>query len=129
VFRDGRVSFPSDALGGYSFSQYSDAYRLAADDAAREEMRLGLVDVYDGALISIDREAAQFLDALQARGLLDHTVVVFTSDHGETLDEEGTGTWGHGNSLREELTRVPLMILQPGGEARTTECVGSNTDI
>ncbi len=129
VFRDERVSFPSDALGGYSFSQYSDAYRLAADDAAREEMRLGLVDVYDGALISIDREAAQFLDALQARGLLDHTVIVFTSDHGETLDEEGTGTWGHGNSLREELTRVPLMILQPGGEARTTECVGSNTDI
>jgi arylsulfatase A-like enzyme len=38
---------------------------------------------------------------------------VVTADHGEEFSEHGN--WGHGQSLYEELTRIPLVIRRPGG--------------
>jgi arylsulfatase A-like enzyme len=44
--------------------------------------------------------------------LLDDTLLVVLSDHGEELSEHGT--IGHGHSLRPELLRVPLLFVGPG---------------
>lgn len=129
AFRSERVNMPVDALGGYTYDGYSRAYDQAVTEEARAALHQSLLDVYDGAVRSVDRETSIFLDALDERGLLAHTVVVFTSDHGETLDDDGHGAWGHGNSVREELTRVPLMILQPGVPAAASTCVSSNADV
>lgn len=129
AFRSERETVPKDQVGGYSYDAYANAYDHTSSDAAREALRLGLVDLYDAALLGLDREVARFLTELDGRGLLDRTVVVFTADHGETLDDTGRGAWGHGNSVREELTRVPWMVRVPGVSGSVTDCVSSNVDV
>lgn len=68
-------------------------------------------DKYDRSIRYIDDAMASLFDSLAARGLLDRTIVVVTSDHGEQFGEHGLG-W-HSNSLYEQLTHVPLVIRYP----------------
>jgi arylsulfatase A-like enzyme len=48
---------------------------------------------------------------LERRGVLDHTVVIVTSDHGEGLGEHAL--FDHGESLYRTEIRVPLLIVTP----------------
>ena len=50
-------------------------------------------------------------DELQRRGVLDNTLVIITSDHGEGLGEHAL--FMHGESLYRTEIRVPLLILMP----------------
>jgi arylsulfatase A-like enzyme len=72
-------------------------------------------DRYDATIANVDRHVGRMLDSLQARGTLDNTIVIVTSDHGELLGEHGL--FGHGNSLYFEVLHVPLLIAIPGGPA------------
>ncbi|MBN8188731.1 sulfatase-like hydrolase/transferase [Salipiger thiooxidans] len=59
----------------------------------------------------IDREVGRILDALERRGRLDNSVVIFTSDHGDNLGDHGLSQkW----APYEQVTRVPMVISQPG---------------
>lgn len=69
-------------------------------------------DAYDAAIAYQDAELERLFRGLAARGLLDHTVVVFTSDHGEAFGEHGY--WGHGANLYDDQIHVPLTIWAPG---------------
>lgn len=51
------------------------------------------------------------LDDLARRGLLEETLVVFTSDHGEVLGEHGE--YGHGAPACPELVYVPTVLIHP----------------
>lgn len=51
------------------------------------------------------------LEVLDREGLLDETLVVFTSDHGELLGEYGLV--GHGSPLCPELVYVPTVFIHP----------------
>jgi arylsulfatase A-like enzyme len=62
----------------------------------------------------VDAEIGRILDALDARGLADNTVVVFSSDHG---DGHGAHQWNQKSALFEEVVRVPL-VLRAGGARR-----------
>ena len=64
---------------------------------------------YDRMLARIDHAVGTALDTLAARGVLDRTVVIITSDHGEHFGEHGIDR--HGNSLYLPLLRVPLIIV------------------
>ncbi|MEW6742707.1 MAG: sulfatase [Planctomycetota bacterium] len=67
-----------------------------------------LSDLYDGAVRGTDRALGAFLGELDRRGLLAHTLVVLTSDHGvELLDHGGLRD---GRTLYEEQLRVPLVL-------------------
>ena len=57
-----------------------------------------------------------FLDTIQKKGVLDDTIIVFTSDHGCMLGEQGEMHKGN-DRLRNQCTRVPLLIRHPKGEA------------
>src|SRR6185437_8303051 len=46
-------------------------------------------DSYDNCLAYLDGRLGELLDELRRRGVLDHTVVIVTSDHGEGLGEHG----------------------------------------
>ena len=70
-------------------------------------------DSYDGAIAYIDHQIGRLLDDLRRRAVLDDTVVIITSDHGEHLGERGF--MRHGNTLYPEVLHVPLMILLPEG--------------
>jgi arylsulfatase A-like enzyme len=68
---------------------------------------------YDRELAYLDRHVGRLLDALDADGRLDDTVVIVTSDHGEALGDRGF-VW-HGWVLYESLVRVPLLVKPVGG--------------
>ena len=59
----------------------------------------------------MDAMAGQVLDTLEAEGLADSTIVIFTSDHGYHLGEHDF--WAK-VSLRDESSGVPLIIRVPG---------------
>jgi arylsulfatase A-like enzyme len=77
--------------------------------AARE--RTLIVDCYDSCLAYLDERLGELLDELNQRGVLDQTLVVVTSDHGEGLGEHDL--FDHGESLYSTELRVPLMIVPP----------------
>jgi len=68
---------------------------------------------YWAAVRSIDAQIGRLLDELDRRGVLDHTVVIITSDHGEQLGEHGL--FEHNNSLYMPALQVPLLIRPAGG--------------
>jgi arylsulfatase A-like enzyme len=70
-----------------------------------------LLDLYDAGIRQMDTELARFLSRLD-RGLLDHALLVLTSDHGEEFLEHGGVL--HGRTQFQEVLRVPLTIRGPG---------------
>jgi arylsulfatase A-like enzyme len=58
----------------------------------------------------VDAQVGRILDQLEANGLDENTVVVFTSDHGYHMGEHGH--WQK-QTLFENSTRVPLIISAP----------------
>jgi arylsulfatase A-like enzyme len=91
----------------------------APPDAEDIEQVRGL---YDGAVASVDAAIGRVLQALERAGLADKTILVVTSDHGETLYENGHGI-GHGDHLfGDEGTHVPFIVVDPrrrGGIVRS----------
>lgn len=70
-----------------------------------------LTNKYDNSLHYHDRQQAKILDMLAKRGLLDDTLIIATSDHGEAFGEHGY--YGHLNTFYDEEARVPLWIHLP----------------
>jgi arylsulfatase A-like enzyme len=69
------------------------------------------IDAYDGAVAYMDSEFGRLIRALEARGILDDTLVIVTSDHGEQFGEHGL--IDHANSLYRQLLHVPLVVSLP----------------
>lgn len=69
------------------------------------------VSGYLASVAFMDRQVGKVLDALEASGKMDETIVIFTSDHGYHLGEHDF--WAK-VSLHEESAKVPLIISVPG---------------
>lgn len=83
---------------------------------------------YDDAVAYQDHELGSLVAALGEIGLRDSTILVITSDHGESLGEGGRVL--HGGSLTEEQVRVPLILSLPWQtEPRREEAVVSLMDL
>jgi arylsulfatase A-like enzyme len=85
--------------------------------------QLGFLDKYRGEVGALDRLVARLVAALEKEGLSDQTLLVITSDHGETLDKahcfflpklKYNTCYGHSPSLYDEVLRVPLILVGPG---------------
>ena len=63
---------------------------------------------YDGEIAYVDDQIGVLLKELDARGLEDNTLIVLTSDHGESLGEHGERT--HGFFVYDATLKVPLML-------------------
>lgn len=79
---------------------------LSDEDLATE------VRAYEASIAYLDDRLGRLLDSLSARGLLENTLVVVTSDHGEEFGEHGN--FEHGGNLYFEQTHVPLVLSWPG---------------
>lgn len=66
---------------------------------------------YDGEVAYADAQVGRLIDAISTSGLTDSTLVVVTSDHGESLGEHGEDT--HGMLLYDGALRVPLVMAGP----------------
>ena len=73
-------------------------------------------DRYDASVRYADQGVGALLDGLESRGLLDNTVVVLTSDHGEALMERDPVWFTHDPFLTEEVMHVPLILRLPKGQ-------------
>jgi len=61
----------------------------------------------------IDAAIGQILDALKEMGLYDDTLIVFTSDHGDTCGVHG-GAFDKGAMAYEEVYHIPMIVKMPG---------------
>jgi arylsulfatase A-like enzyme len=61
----------------------------------------------------VDRELGRFFRELRQLGLYENSLILVTSDHGESFHDHGS--WGHGRNLYQELTHVPLIVKFPQG--------------
>ena len=75
------------------------------------------IRAYYAAVTMLDEQVGRLLDDLKRRGLLDNTVIVFTSDHGYHLGWRGQ--WCK-HSIDEQVMRVPLIVRFPGGPQAAT---------
>ena len=71
---------------------------------------------YSAIAAGIDAEFGRLIKELEKRKLMDNTVVLFVSDHGEALGRDGF--WVHSVFLWDQLIRVPLLIHAPGVGSR-----------
>jgi choline-sulfatase len=71
---------------------------------------------YDEYLAYVDSEFGRLLDSLEQTGVLEHTLVILTSDHGQLFER---GIHGHVTStLYDPVIHVPLLISKPGQNKR-----------
>ncbi len=85
------------------------ALRAKEPDATTRQM---LVDYYDGEIAFTDSQIGRLVEALDAQALLQNTLVVFHSDHGEEFWEHGS--CDHGHTQYQELLHVPFALVLPG---------------
>lgn len=70
-----------------------------------------VIDDYDSSIRYVDDEVGKLIKTLKTKGLYDSSFIIFTSDHGEALYEHGY--WGHGTTVFDEASRVPLIVKFP----------------
>ena len=68
---------------------------------------------YCSVIHSVDRNVGQVYDYLEAHGLLENTVVIYTSDQGFFMGEHG---YFDKRFMYEESFRTPLLVRMPGGK-------------
>ncbi len=77
----------------------------------RDELKKDMA-IYYGMVSFLDQEVGRMLDLLEARGVLDDTLIVFTTDHGHFLGQHGL--MAKGPFHYEDLLRVPFIAAWPG---------------
>jgi arylsulfatase A-like enzyme len=81
--------------------------------------------LYEACVREVDTHIGAFLDALDASGKGEKSLVILASDHGEAFGEHGD--FGHGQTFREtlydELLRVPLVVRGLGRRGRVGRTV------
>lgn len=70
---------------------------------------------YAGEASNVDYWYGQVLETIKSLGLLDNTVVVFLSDHGALLNEQGQWVKGP-EKIRKQVAHVPLLVHLPKGQ-------------
>ena len=68
-------------------------------------------DAYDNAIRWVDTNIGLVAATLEEHDLLEKTLIVIASDHGEAFSEHGRE--GHGKDLYREVTEVPLILVRP----------------
>ena len=100
-----------NAAGALQQYADADARRAPARQKELDAISNRLSDLYDDCLHGMDAELGRFLGGLRESGMLTNTWVVITADHGEHFGEHGH--FGHGSSLYNAMTHVPLILIPP----------------
>ena len=117
-----------DRIACHEVFREDDELFLGVIDDGDEAAWLTYVNYYADCLRDVDRHLGTVLDALEAAGLADSTVVVFTADHGEMAGAHGQRQ--KGPFIYSENLGVPMMVRHPdvaGGV--TTSALGSAVDL
>ena len=85
---------------------------LVRDNADTTMAKAAAVRYYFANVSGIDREFGRLLAALDRAGLTENTIVVFASDHGETMTSHSTDD--PKNSIWRESLNIPFLVRYPG---------------
>lgn len=94
-----------------------------------DDERAHIRDLYDAEIRGLDDYFARLWSDLEKLEILDHTIVIITSDHGEDLFEHG---WlSHGTTLYDPALLVPFIVIAKDKVASGARlgCQRSQTDI
>lgn len=106
-------------LGGHAYLR--EGFRLSA------RSRRLLLGRYHDAIALMDAKLAHFFARARADGLLDDTLVILTSDHGEAFGDHGL--YLHDASVYETHLHVPLYVHHPGLRPHAVDDVVSTRDL
>lgn len=86
--------------------------------------------LYAGEVAYVDRQVGILLDRMESMGILDHTIVILTADHGEVLYEHDR-YFGHDIMLYDPSLRVPLIMTVPdlANRAKISDATVRNIDL
>ncbi len=121
------VSEPYDRLidpASITLPKMPEALQPSAEFSGEQSLRTVLpediwkknIAHYHANVHLIDQEIGRIVEALQELGRYEDTLIIITSDHGDTLGEHGI--WGK-NLLYEDCARVPLICHHGGGKVAT----------
>jgi arylsulfatase A-like enzyme len=93
-------------------------YRVSKN-FSRDEVREEVIPVYMGLIRQIDDQLGVLFKFMEERGLIQNTLIVFTSDHGDYLGDH----WlGEKDLFHEPSVKVPLIICDPSVKTRGAVC-------
>jgi iduronate 2-sulfatase len=101
-------------------------YKTSVNMKMDERRQRKAIGGYYAAVAYMDAQVGKVLDALQASGRADNTIVIFTSDHGYHLGEHDF--WAK-VSLRDESAMVPLIMAVPGKRPAVCESLVELIDL
>ncbi|MFT3699726.1 MAG: sulfatase-like hydrolase/transferase [Kofleriaceae bacterium] len=86
-------------------------------------------DKYDAEIKWTDQQIGRLLDQLQRLPSTPNTIIVITSDHGDSMGEHTVPLGTHGTALFRELQHVPMIFYIPDNAPHTIGGAVSNLDI
>lgn len=102
-------------------------YKGKPDPAVTPPELQHLIDLYDDEIVYLDLRFGELVASLKQAGLLDDTIVVLTSDHGEEFLEHGHVK--HCRTLFDNSIKIPYVLHIPGVPARAVAAPVQNLDL
>lgn len=130
-----------DVHGPYNppegYTEWSDSFSNTTAQQMYDELTSGSTpsdetiriceDLYDGEIKYIDKQIYEFISTLDEKGILNDSLVIISSDHGDLFGEHGH--YAHPRYVFPELTHVPLIIKHPAISAEYVKRPTSTLDI
>jgi len=107
---------PHPVYGAFMEERVSRAF---SDDTARTRV----LTAYMGLIKQLDDQIGRLMTFVEAQGIADETMIVFTSDHGDYL---GDHWMGEKELFHDPSARIPLIVVDPSLEADATRGVTSS---
>jgi arylsulfatase A-like enzyme len=101
---------PHPVFGAFMQERVSEAF-------TNDTTRTKVIGAYMGLIKQIDDQMGELMAFLDAKGLTDDTMIVFTSDHGDYL---GDHWMGEKELFHDPSARIPLIVVDPRKEADVT---------
>jgi len=84
---------------------------------------------YLNSVSYVDQLAGEAVEEVRARGLLEETVLLVTSDHGQEFNDQHLNYWGHNSNFSRFQTQVPLFVRWPGEAPSVHDHATSHFDV
>ena len=91
--------------------------RVSGKTFSNESAREKVIPVYMGLITQIDDQLGILFEFMRERGLLENTMIVFTSDHGDYLGDHWMGDKDY---FHDPAVKIPLIIVDPSNSADCT---------
>lgn len=89
----------------------------------------GFINRHNNSVYYVDHLLGKVYQALEEKKLIQNTVIVFTSDHGQEFNDNKLNYWGHNSNFTDAQTQVPFFIYWPGGKPNSVDHWTTHYDV